>query len=149
MWNLYWSILCQDRVTNFIEWMERELRELRGLLDDIADCSDQKGFLQVGNTIKIVKKATPNAPPVVSRARVRSLEYKIHNLEVEKIQDGVSAEDSFPMVTIYDPKDHTVRKVDPGGDGDDESEEGSGVFYPSDEVNDDMDDGLRILVIVM
>lgn len=119
----------QDKVTHAIEKMEQELKDLRSLLGDIALSSTKKGHLQVGDTIEIVKKAgTPDSSPVVRRAVVLSLEYRIHNLQVKVVQDGVSSDDdNVPMITHFDPKEHTVRKVDPG-DGDDWSE-GSGISY--------------------
>ena len=57
---------------------------------------------------------------------------------IEKIQDGVSAEDNVVIITKYDLKDHTVRKVDTG-DGNDESEEDSGVVYHNNEEYVDTD----------
>ena len=73
----------QEKVTKFIERMERELQELHAFLGNIARRSNDKGFLKVGDTVKVVKKAeTPNKSQVVERAKVISLDYpRIFNLK--------------------------------------------------------------------
>ena len=138
-------VRVQDRVTCFIEQMEHELCLLRGLLDDITHCSDQKGFLQVGDTVEVLKKAeTPNeSSVVVKRAKVVSLDYCITNLQLEKVEKGASEETIVQMVEDFDWKDYDFRKVDPG-DGDDESDDESeeiSRFEPDyhDVLNEDTD----------
>ena len=109
-------------------------------MGDIARRSNDKGFLQIGNTVEVVKKAeTPNESPVVKRTKVISLDYHIHNLQLQKVQEGVSDEDNVLVITEFDPKEHNFRKVDPGSDSDDESEKGSSVVYHNNEEYDDTD----------
>ena len=119
-------------------WNVRELQDLCALLGNIARRSDEKGFLQVGNTVEIVKAEMPNSSPVVRCAVAVSLDYRIHNLQLQKVQEGVSSKDNVLMIMDFDPKEHTFRKVGPG-DGDDESEEGSKVMYHDNEVHVDTD----------
>ena len=111
----------QDKVTCVIERIERELQDLCALLGDIAHRSKEKGFLEVGDTIKIVKTGIPDSPSVVRRAVVILLDYRIHNLRVKKVQEGVSSNGAVVMVTDLDMKEHSIRRVEPGN-GNDESD---------------------------
>ena len=118
----------QDKVTCSIKQMEHELQDLCSLLDDIARHSNEKRFLEVGDIAKIVKAGMPDSSPVQRCAVVVSLDYRIHNLKVKKVQVG--SDDDVLMVTDLDMKEHSIRKVEPG-DGDDEGS----VTY-NDEEND-------------
>ena len=125
----------QDKVSNFIQSIENELNNLRAFLVDIAHRSNQKGFLQVGNTVEVLKKAeTPNESLVVvaKRAKVASLNYRILNLRLENVEMGASEEAFNLMAEEFDSKDYDIRKIVPGdGDdeGDDEGKESSSIEY--------------------
>ena len=121
----------QDKVTHVIEQMEHELQDLCSLLGDIACCSNERGFLKFGDTVKIVKAGMPDSSPVVRHGVVVSLDYHIHNLQVKKVQVGVSSDDDVLMVTDLDMKEHSIRKVEPG----DSNDEGDGSVTYNDEEN--------------
>ena len=157
----------QDKVSNYILRIKQELNALCAFLGDIAHHSNQKGFLQVGDTVEVSKKAeTPNKSSlvVVKRAKVASLNYRSTNLWLENVEMGASEEAFNLMGEVFDSKDYDIRKIVPGegddegnGEGDDEgndeSEEDSSIDYYDDELNVDTDwwveDGYVVFKLIL
>ena len=107
---------------------------------DIARHSNENGFLQVGDTVEVSKKAeTPNKSLVVviKHAKVASLNYCIVNLQLENVQMAASASAFNLIGEDFDLEHYDIRKISPreGDDeGDDESEESSSVEYVNEEL---------------
>ena len=97
------SKIDQEKVNRYIENVEKELRLLRLHLNHVARKSNEKGFLQVGDFIKIgAKPDTPNEEPtiVLGCGKIINVKYCIKTVKVKHVERRAS--EGKTVVKIYE-----------------------------------------------
>lgn len=99
------SIMDQEKVNSYIENVEKELRLLRLHLKNVARKSNDKGFLQVGEYVKVGKKPnTPNEEPtlVLECGKIVDVQYCIKSIRIKYLfEAGLSQEKPMKMIQEF------------------------------------------------
>ena len=84
------SIKEQDNIKSYIDNIEKQLRMLRFRLNHIAEESNRKGYLQVGEYVKVGKRSSiPNEEPtlVLECGKIVDVQYCIKSVKIKYLFD--------------------------------------------------------------
>ena len=105
----------QVKINDFILKIEQELRDLSEFLSDVNLRSKRNGFLAVGDTVEVWKKAqTPSEESfaVISRAKISVLKYRMEDFQLEDVELARNAPENFSVTNHdFNSDNYEIRKI--------------------------------------